>query len=403
MKILHTADWHLGKRLDNFSRLEEQKEVCAEIIAVAEQEDVDVVLIAGDLFDNFNPSVEAIELFYKTVKTLSNDGKRPVIAIAGNHDAPSLIDAPNPLARACGIILIGFPNATVSPFENEHFKITHTDAGFIALQLPKYNYPLRLLHTAYANEQRLKTSLGDAKAEQLNTLLQKHWQYNVDTYCQGAGVNILMTHLYMNKQGLALLDEPEGEKPIKVGNADLVFTDAIPSALHYVALGHLHGYRNIGTEQQPIVYASSPLCYSFSEAGQPKFLPVVTFSPHQHPEIKAIPIQSGRPLCRKTFTSVADAVEWLRANPHALVALTLVVERFLTAAERQLIYQSHDGIIYLIPITQNDMSAQGADVERIDMSQDLPTLFKAYFKSKQGQQEPNDELMQLFNEIINQE
>jgi exonuclease SbcD len=402
MKILHTADWHLGKRLDNFSRLEEQKQVCAEIIDVANREEVDVVLIAGDLFDNFNPSVEAIELFYKTVKALSNEGKRPVIAIAGNHDTPSLIDAPDPLARACGIILIGFPNAKVTLFESEYFQITQSEAGFLELRLPKYNYPLRLLHTAYANEQRLKIALGDAKAEQLNALLKVHWQYNIDTYCQSEGVNVLMTHLYLNKKGTALLEEPEGEKPIKIGNADLVFTDAIPNGLHYIALGHLHGYRNIGSQQQPIVYASSPLCYSFSEAGQKKFLPIVTLTPNLDPEINAIPVKSGRPLYRKTFQSVDEALDWLQANPNALVELTLIVERFLTAAERQAIYQAHDGIIYLIPLTKADTRDEAVLLDRVDLNQDLQTLFKAYFKSKYGEQEPNEELMLLFNEIINQ-
>lgn len=86
MKILHTADWHLGKKLDRFPRIEEQVLVLEEIINIAEKEAVDLVIIAGDLFDNFNPSVEASDLFYKTLKKLANEGKRPVIAISGNHD-----------------------------------------------------------------------------------------------------------------------------------------------------------------------------------------------------------------------------------------------------------------------------------------------------------------------------
>src|SRR5690606_14135224 len=107
MRILHTADWHLGKRLDNFSRLDEQILVMDEIVEKADKYQVDVVIVAGDLFDAFNPSTEAIELFYRTLKRLTKGGARPVIAISGNHDSPSLIDAPDPLARECGIILIG--------------------------------------------------------------------------------------------------------------------------------------------------------------------------------------------------------------------------------------------------------------------------------------------------------
>ena len=70
MKILHTADWHLGKRLQEYSRLEEQKEVLQEIVDIAENEDVDLVLLAGDIFDSFNPNHEAVELLYKTLKKL---------------------------------------------------------------------------------------------------------------------------------------------------------------------------------------------------------------------------------------------------------------------------------------------------------------------------------------------
>jgi exonuclease SbcD len=92
MKILHTADWHLGKKLDNISRLEEQKEVLQEICDIADQQQVDVVIVAGDLFDTFNPPVEATELLYQTLKRLTANGKRPVLAIAGNHDSPDRIE-----------------------------------------------------------------------------------------------------------------------------------------------------------------------------------------------------------------------------------------------------------------------------------------------------------------------
>jgi exonuclease SbcD len=104
MKILHTADWHLGKRLDSFSRIDEQVLVMNEIVDIADRENVDLVIIVGDLFDAFNPGVEAIELFYRTIKRLTKNGIRPVLAIAGNHDSPYLIDALDPLARASGII-----------------------------------------------------------------------------------------------------------------------------------------------------------------------------------------------------------------------------------------------------------------------------------------------------------
>ena len=269
MKILHTADWHLGKRLDRFSRLEEQILVMNEIVEIANEQNVNLVLIAGDLFDNFNPGVEATELFYKTLKRLSLNGKRPVVAISGNHDSPNLIDAPDPLARECGIILIGHPKAEVSPFEVEGFKIKQSAPGFIEIQLKNQDFPVRILHTPYANEIRLKEYFGENKEEELSNVLAENWKTLADEFCDQKGVNLLTAHLYMNKKGGPLLEEPEGEKPIKIGNADLIYSDIIPPQIQYTALGHLHGFRNIGTAEKPVVYSSSPLCYSFSEPDRP--------------------------------------------------------------------------------------------------------------------------------------
>ena len=213
MKILHTADWHLGKKLDRFSRLEEQIEVLEEIIGVADEKAVDLVLIAGDLFDNFNPSVEAIELFYKTLKRLTSHGKRPVIAISGNHDSPYLVDSPNSLARECGIILIGHPNTKVQPMNLEHFKITASSEGFFELQLKNQNFPVRIVHTPYASEMRLKEYFGENKEAELNRVLAENWAKNADHFCDEKGVNLLMAHLYMNKKGTASLCYLRSNRP----------------------------------------------------------------------------------------------------------------------------------------------------------------------------------------------
>lgn len=401
MKILHTADWHLGKRLDRFSRLEEQILVMNEIIEIVDAQQVDLVLVAGDLFDNFNPSTEAVELFYKTLKRLSRNGKRPVIAISGNHDSPSFIDAPDPLARECGIILIGYPNAEIAPFELEDFKISTSAAGFLELEMKKFPFPIRLLHTPYANEIRLKEYFGEEKEAELNKTLAENWQKTANDFCDEKGVNLLMTHLYMNKKGAPLLDEPEGEKPIKIGNADLVFSDIIPEQIQYTALGHLHGFKNIGTEEKPVVYASSPLCYSFSEAGQTKYVSIIEATPNQPVSYEKIALQKGKALVRKTFQSVENAVEWLNENQNTLVELTLESETFLKAEERKLLYQSHEGIVYLIPKVKNQEIDENISSE-INLSQDIQTLFQEYFKSKNNGQEANEDLIHLFNEIVSE-
>ena len=400
MKILHTADWHLGKKLDRFSRLEEQIEVLEEIIGVADEKAVDLVLIAGDLFDNFNPSVEAIELFYKTLKRLTSHGKRPVIAISGNHDSPYLVDSPNSLARECGIILIGHPNTKVQPMHLEHFKITASAEGFFELQLKNQNFPVRIVHTPYASEMRLKEYFGENKEAELNRVLAENWAKNADDFCDEKGVNLLMAHLYMNKKGTPSLEEPEGEKPLKMGNADLIFSESIPTQIQYTALGHLHAFNNIGTAEKPVVYSSSPLCYSFSEAGQTKYLSMIEAEPNQPVSFQKIPLTKGKKLFRKTFDSVDQTVAWLSAHPNSLVEITLESETFLKAEERKQIYNAHDGIVHLIPKVKNQEFTEN-NLREINLSQEILPLFQDYFKSKNSGQEANEDLIKLFQEISN--
>ena len=399
MKILHTADWHLGKRLDHFSRIEEQKLVMQDIVDIADSQNVDIVIVAGDLFDTINPSTDAVELFYKTLKQLSKNGNRPVLAIAGNHDSPSLIDAPDPLARVSGIFLVGYPNAIINNSDSEHFKISKTDKGFVEFQLNQYDYPIRILHTAYANEVRLKQALGENKEDALNEVLAENWNNLALQYCDNKGVNILTAHLYMNKKGAEILEEPDGEKPIKIGNADMIYSEAIPEQIQYTALGHIHRYQNIGTKEKPVIYSSSPLCYSFSEAGQTKYVQIINAEPNQNVKVEKMVLQNGKPLCRVTFNSVEKAMEWLTENQNALVELTLESDSYLKAEERKRLYQSHQGIIHLNRKTLTEPNST-TENNQINLNQNLPDLFKDYFKTKNNGQEPNDDIMNLLNEII---
>ncbi len=110
MKFLHTSDWHVGKTLQGRSRLDEQEAVLTEIVGLAEQHQVDAVLIAGDLYDTSAPSADAQRILIKTLLALAGTGAQ-VIAMAGNHDSPAMLDAYRPLARHAGITLLGQPRA----------------------------------------------------------------------------------------------------------------------------------------------------------------------------------------------------------------------------------------------------------------------------------------------------
>ena len=401
MKILHTADWHLGKRLESFSRFQEQIEVLNEICEITERENIDAVIISGDLFDTFSPPIEAVELFYKTLKRLANNGKRAVIAIAGNHDSPERIEAPDPLARECGIIFAGFPNTTVVPFKLEGgINVSKSDKGFVEIYLPNISFPLRLILTPYANEIRLKTFLGieDPEAE-LRNVLASQWQGIADKYCDEKGVNILSAHLYMMKKGGIAPEEPEDEKPINIGGAQVVYTENIPKQIQYVALGHLHRKQLVDSIPCPVFYSSSPLAYSFSEANQEKYVIKIDIEPGASAKFEEIPLSKGRKLLRNEFDNIDKAVAWLLMNQESLIELTIVSDTFLTADERGRLYGSHSGIINIIPVVTNVDSMED-NATNIDITKNIEDLFIDYFKYRNGGQTPNDRITKLFKEVL---
>lgn len=122
MRILHTADWHFGKTLDGRDRYEEQKQFVEELCYICEREQVDLVLVAGDVYQIPNPSAAAEELFYEAMVRLSAHGTRGLVIIAGNHDNPDRIMAPAQLAARHGIVLLGRPADLTIP-------TTHTASG----------------------------------------------------------------------------------------------------------------------------------------------------------------------------------------------------------------------------------------------------------------------------------
>ncbi len=408
MKILHTADWHLGKRLDRFDRMLEQKAAMDEICMIADAEQVDAVLIAGDLFDTFNPPIEATELFFQTLRRLSDDGRRAVIAIAGNHDSPDRIEAPDPLARACGIIFAGFPHSAPLPFTlDSGLSLTKSAPGFIELRLPNCDFPLRLLLTPYANEGRLRKDLGHENPEaQLRQLLQAHWQQLVDTYCDDQGLNLMVAHLLMMSQGDTPPDENIDEEKA-MGPTSVVHTENLPTGLQYVALGHIHTYRNMTGGPCPAVYASSPLAFSFPSRGQDneatgKYVVIVEGQPGQATQCRPVPLQAGWPLRRRLFEDVTSALDWLRAHQDCYVELHIKTTTYLGAEERKQLLAAHPRIVGPIPVFTQSMDSQQDQAQAIDLKLSREELFKRYFFREKGV-EASDELMDLFREVAGRE
>lgn len=404
-RILHTGDWHLGKRLEDFSRLEEQRAVMDEIYEIAVKEEVDLVVVSGDLFDTFNPPTEAVELLYKTLKRLTMGGIRPVVAIAGNHDSPDRIEAPDPLARECGIIFSGYPNSVVPNFElDTGLKVINSDKGFVELSIPTVDFPIRLILTPYANEYRLKSFLGEENTEEeLRNVLQNNWQNLANKYCDRNGVNILISHLFMIKKGGLIPEEPEDEKPIlHVGGAQAIYSENIPSQIQYTALGHLHRMQKTDDYPSPIYYSGSPISYSFSEANQKKYILLVDVKPGGEAKIREVELTKVRPLLRKRLYGVDEAIRWLSENNDALVELTLVTDTYITAKDRRKLNNAHNGIVTIIPEVLNSNLFIDNGKKQIDLNQNMESLFSDYFTHIKGQL-PNDDIMNMFREILAEE
>jgi exonuclease SbcD len=405
IKILHTADWHLGKRLQEFSRLEEQKLVLEEIIQIADREEVDLVLLAGDIFDTFNPNHEAVELLYKTLKKLSKDGQRPVIAISGNHDSTQFVEAPDPLAREMGIFFYSRYDSVIPVGKLDNgIEVTRSESGFVEILLPKYIFPIRVILAPYANEVLLKTYLGEGDREaEFREVLANKWGKIADTYCDDKGVNLFMGHFFFMKEGGPVEPEPESERPIlHVGGTQALFTHNIPNQIQYAALGHLHRYHAVGKNPFPVVYSSSPLAYSFSEADQQKQVIIIEAEPGKAVDYRAVGLEKGRPLYRKTFDDLAATLQWLEQNLYCFVEITFVTEHSIDAATRKAIMKAHDGIVSLIPQIKNPQGQESLSLKVEDLGKDMVTLFTMYFKSEKGQ-EPNAELIGIIKEVISQE
>lgn len=404
VRILHTADWHLGKRLQEFPRIAEQRDVLDEIVEIANREEVDIVLLAGDIFDSFNPSHEAVELFYKTLRQLSSNGTRPIVAISGNHDSTQFIEAPDPLAREFGILLYSKFDTQLACGElSGGWVLTQSAPTFVELKGPKIPYPIRILLAPYANEVLLKTYLGQEDREAtFRELLATKWKETADSFCDPHGINLFLGHFFFLKEGEKPEPEPESERPIlHVGGTQALFTYNIPSQIQYAALGHLHRYHAVGQEPCPVVYASSPLSYSFSEADQKKQVVIIEAEPGKPVMYNPIELTKGRPLHRKTFTELQTALDWLESHPYCFVEVTFVTDYAIDASTRRALMKAHDGIVNLIPLIKSGMNEPNLGLKVEDLEKDMVSLFRMYYHNEKLQ-EPNETLINIFKEVISQ-
>ena len=245
MKLMHLSDLHLGKRVNEYSMLEDQEYILKRIAAIADAEKPDGIIIAGDVYDKSVPSAEAVSLFDDFLFQLARR-KLQVFVISGNHDSPERIAFGSRIMDAGGIHMSPVFNGTIEPIQ------VSDEYGEINFYLLPFVKPA---HVRRFNEETEINSYTDA----IRCVIEG---MNIDTNKR----NVLVTHQFVTGASRSESEE------VSVGGADNVDADVF-NGFDYVALGHLHSPQNCGSKH--IRYCGTPLKYSFSEAKDHKSVTIV--------------------------------------------------------------------------------------------------------------------------------
>ncbi len=261
MKLIHLSDLHLGKRVNEFSMLEDQEYILRKILAVMDDEQPDAVLIAGDVYDKSVPSAEAMLLFERFLYSLVRR-RAQVFVISGNHDSPERLSFASRLIDASGVHLSPVYGGDVAP-------ITLTDAYG-----PVSFYMLPFLKPAHVR----RFFPDEEIASYTDALRLAVGKMAIDTRQR----NVLVTHQFVTGA------ERSDSEDISVGGSDNVDA-AVFDGFDYVALGHIHAPQCIGGNNR-VRYCGTPLKYSFSEAKHVKSVSVVTLGAKGDTEVRTVPI-----------------------------------------------------------------------------------------------------------------
>ena len=401
MKFLHTADWHLGRKLEGRYRHDEQTQVMDEICRIAHDEDVDAILIAGDVYDSFNPPAESESLFYETITRLSAGGMRAIVMIAGNHDSPDRLTAAEPYGRALGVITVGYPKDIPEPFDCGTGRVACVDTAesFARVRL-RNGTTVALLALPYPSEARLQEVLSSDIDDENITL---NYNRRIRLFLEEGARHfrkdepaIVMSHLFL-QGGL----ESESERPIQVGGAYSVDPHSFPLSAGYVALGHLHRAQNFkGPDNLIVRYAGSPLQYSFSEAGQEKSVTIVEFEGEEATH-RIVPLKAGRPLIHRDGLEGVEALNHFleEADPDAWISFSVMLNNALPPGYLEELGKRHRGILKHI-FHYHTTESTKEDAVPVSMLT-LEEQFKRY--TRERGEEPSSDVLELFLKLAIEE
>jgi exonuclease SbcD len=280
MKLLHTGDWHVGRTLRGRSRAAEHTAVLAAIVDIAGANAVELVVIAGDLFDTAAPSAESEDIVYRALLALADTGAA-VVVVAGNHDHPRRLEAVRPLLQL-GRIHVA---AAVQP----------PDRGGVLRLEPRGGAPVRIALLPFVSQRAIVTAdalMRDdaAQHQQAYADRYRHLVAALTADFDADAVNLLVAHATVVGARLG-----GGER-----EAHTVFDYHVPAAvfpagLHYVALGHIHRAQRVSAGC-PAWYAGSPLQLDFGEAGNEPGVLLVDAEPGVPAKVEFVPVPGGRRL-----------------------------------------------------------------------------------------------------------
>ena len=357
MKLIHLSDLHLGKRVNEFSMLEDQRCILAEILRIIDEERPDGVLIAGDVYDKSVPSAEAVALLDDFLVRLAKRDLQ-IFLISGNHDSPERMAFGGRLMEASGVHLAPVYDGRVEP-------IVLTDAhGPVKVYLLPFIKPAHVRRCFPEREISTYTEALSAAIEAMG----------VDQ----AERNVLVTHQFVT--GAARCDSEE----VTVGGTDNVDVSVF-APFDYVALGHLHGPQTVGRET--VRYCGTPLKYSFSEAGQQKSVTVVELGPKGTVTVGTVPLTPLRDLAELrgtyeelTFRGFYEGTSYQQDYVH----ITLTDEEDIPDAARklQIIYPNLMKLDYDNKRTRAGLRLDGAE----DAEHKSPLeLLEEFYEKQNGQ------------------
>ncbi len=383
MRILHTSDWHIGKRLGRFDRMEEFRQVLAEVERIADENAAELVLVSGDIWDRPIPPMDALSLGLQTLLNLA--ASRPVVAVAGNHDSADLFEALAPLLRPRGVHMVGrikrpSEGGVLGP---DQLGVDVAVACFPFLREGKVIDFMKEAGHWYGEYADRIAAICAGYSEALTTITSK----------DPAVLPLLVAHFLVS--GVKVdRTAPRGERELHMGDAYAATSVAIPPGPQYVAMGHIHAPQTVPGAPVPAQYAGSLLALDFGEAGEHKRVVMVDAEPGKLAVAGSVELKSGRALVRVTDTW--DAIE-ARAGELADSYLDLSVltgGTDMTLAERAR---------ETFPFAVRVRAHRPADLSKTAPAKghrDWDELYAEFFRQEHPGEEPPDELMRAFREAL---